>query len=286
MLRASAIVSPSLDRAVMFHRRSPRAQHQSRFSFEKRRILARPSRQCQTAHARKQRFPAGMLEFSRMSSSTLETFPNPRPERDYEIAISCPEFTSVCPKTGLPDFGEIRITLRARRALRRAEVAEVLPDRVPEPGASSTRTSPTRSSTIWSRLLAAAPHDRGRRLLGARRHQDRWSRPNYRLRNRQGVEVRSLSENDRRARRIRFRSRRARPARVRAARRAVVVEEYVRRREAAGLREVRIVHGRGRGVQRGIVQATLERHPTSSSSGTIRVQPRRDVRDAHVRLQG
>ncbi len=44
-----------------------------------------------------------------MSSSTLETFPNPRPERDYEIAIACPEFTSVCPKTGLPDFGEIRI---------------------------------------------------------------------------------------------------------------------------------------------------------------------------------
>ena len=45
-----------------------------------------------------------------MSSSTIETFPNPRPDRDFEIAISCPEFTSVCPKTGLPDFGEIRIT--------------------------------------------------------------------------------------------------------------------------------------------------------------------------------
>ena len=45
-----------------------------------------------------------------MSSSTIETFPNPRPERDYEIAIECPEFTSLCPKTGLPDFGEIRIT--------------------------------------------------------------------------------------------------------------------------------------------------------------------------------
>jgi 7-cyano-7-deazaguanine reductase len=45
-----------------------------------------------------------------MSSTALETFPNPRPERDYEIAIDCPEFTSVCPKTGLPDFGEIRIT--------------------------------------------------------------------------------------------------------------------------------------------------------------------------------
>jgi 7-cyano-7-deazaguanine reductase len=45
-----------------------------------------------------------------MSGVTLETFPNPRPERDFEIVIRCPEFTSVCPKTGLPDFGEIRIT--------------------------------------------------------------------------------------------------------------------------------------------------------------------------------
>ena len=43
------------------------------------------------------------------STGELETFPNPRPEREFEIAISCPEFTSVCPKTGLPDFGEIRI---------------------------------------------------------------------------------------------------------------------------------------------------------------------------------
>jgi 7-cyano-7-deazaguanine reductase len=45
-----------------------------------------------------------------MSSSTLETFPNPRPDRDYQIDIDCPEFTSVCPKTGLPDFGTIHIT--------------------------------------------------------------------------------------------------------------------------------------------------------------------------------
>jgi 7-cyano-7-deazaguanine reductase len=45
-----------------------------------------------------------------MQEGPLETFPNPRPERDYEIAICCPEFTSICPKTGLPDFGEIRIT--------------------------------------------------------------------------------------------------------------------------------------------------------------------------------
>ena len=44
------------------------------------------------------------------STAPIETFPNPRPEREFEIAINCPEFTSVCPKTGLPDFGEIRIT--------------------------------------------------------------------------------------------------------------------------------------------------------------------------------
>jgi 7-cyano-7-deazaguanine reductase len=42
-------------------------------------------------------------------AASLETFPNPRPEREYDIEIRCPEFTSMCPKTGLPDFGEILI---------------------------------------------------------------------------------------------------------------------------------------------------------------------------------
>jgi len=40
-----------------------------------------------------------------------------------------------------------------------------------------------------------------------------------------------------------------------------VVEEYVRAAHEAGLREVRLIHGRGKGVQRGIVQSALERHP-------------------------
>ncbi len=39
-----------------------------------------------------------------------------------------------------------------------------------------------------------------------------------------------------------------------------VVEEYVNAAHAAGLREIRLVHGRGRGVQRGIVHQALERH--------------------------
>ena len=70
-----------------------------------------------------------MLEFPVMSSATLETFPNPRPGREYEIAIDCPEFTSVCPKTGLPDFGTIRITY--------------VPD-------ADRASSSSRSSTTWS----------------------------------------------------------------------------------------------------------------------------------------
>jgi len=40
-----------------------------------------------------------------------------------------------------------------------------------------------------------------------------------------------------------------------------VVEAYIEAAAGAGFREVRVIHGRGRGVQRGIVQATLERHP-------------------------
>ena len=40
-----------------------------------------------------------------------------------------------------------------------------------------------------------------------------------------------------------------------------VVEEYVNAATAAGIRDVRLVHGRGRGVQRGLVQAALDRHP-------------------------
>ena len=40
-----------------------------------------------------------------------------------------------------------------------------------------------------------------------------------------------------------------------------VVDEYVRAAHEAGLSDVRLIHGRGRGVQRGIVQALLERHP-------------------------
>jgi 7-cyano-7-deazaguanine reductase len=44
------------------------------------------------------------------AADQLETFPNPAPGRDYTIEIVCPEFTSLCPMTGQPDFGTITYT--------------------------------------------------------------------------------------------------------------------------------------------------------------------------------
>jgi 7-cyano-7-deazaguanine reductase len=40
-------------------------------------------------------------------SSTLETFPNPAPDRDYVVHIEAPEFTCLCPLTGQPDFATL-----------------------------------------------------------------------------------------------------------------------------------------------------------------------------------
>ena len=48
-----------------------------------------------------------MSQFDAPAVEQLETFPNPSPGRDYTIEIVCPEFTSLCPKTGQPDFGTI-----------------------------------------------------------------------------------------------------------------------------------------------------------------------------------
>ncbi len=42
-------------------------------------------------------------------SKTLETFPNPAPERDFHIHMQIPEFTCLCPKTGQPDFATLTL---------------------------------------------------------------------------------------------------------------------------------------------------------------------------------
>jgi 7-cyano-7-deazaguanine reductase len=51
-----------------------------------------------------------MAEVVVPAGEQLETFPNQFPHRDYTIEIVCPEFTSMCPKTGQPDFGTITFT--------------------------------------------------------------------------------------------------------------------------------------------------------------------------------
>lgn len=43
-------------------------------------------------------------------SKLLETVPNPKPDREYEVEMTCPEFTCLCPVTGQPDFATYKIT--------------------------------------------------------------------------------------------------------------------------------------------------------------------------------
>lgn len=50
------------------------------------------------------------FRYDKPDISILEAFPNTHPERDYAIVFEHPEFTSLCPMTGQPDFGTIRVT--------------------------------------------------------------------------------------------------------------------------------------------------------------------------------
>ncbi len=49
------------------------------------------------------------ITMSTKPSKELETFPNPQQSKDYTIRITMPEFTCLCPKTGQPDFAELRL---------------------------------------------------------------------------------------------------------------------------------------------------------------------------------
>ena len=55
-----------------------------------------------------------MAEWAGPSIDQLETFANPAVGRDYVIEIICPEFTSLCPVTGQPDFGTITYSYTPR----------------------------------------------------------------------------------------------------------------------------------------------------------------------------
>lgn len=68
--------------------------------------MPRPAR----STARKSKAPPRSAGFA-----LLDTFPNPAPQRDYVIRHVQPEFTSLCPKTGQPDFGTVTIEYVADR---------------------------------------------------------------------------------------------------------------------------------------------------------------------------
>jgi 7-cyano-7-deazaguanine reductase len=81
------------------------------FSFSFLAPLTAQKPKCQSGDPRRtpglQAVASGAVMSEAPSVEQLETFPNPRPGRDYTIEIVCPEFTSLCPKTGQPDFGII-----------------------------------------------------------------------------------------------------------------------------------------------------------------------------------
>ena len=52
---------------------------------------------------------------STQPATSIETFPNPAPERDYTIRMTIPEFTCLCPKTGQPDFATLKLEYVADR---------------------------------------------------------------------------------------------------------------------------------------------------------------------------
>lgn len=56
------------------------------------------------------------FEFSPDSPAHLETFENPEPGRRYSIEFTCPEWTALCPRSGFPDFGTIRIQYEPKKS--------------------------------------------------------------------------------------------------------------------------------------------------------------------------
>ena len=63
----------------------------------------------------------------------LETFINKHPDNDYWVRFNCPEFTSLCPITGQPDFAEIRISYIPGERMVESKMPETLPLFLPQP---------------------------------------------------------------------------------------------------------------------------------------------------------
>ncbi len=99
----------------------------------------------------------------------IETWPNQFP--GYEILVDDPEFTSVCPKTGLPDFGHLDYSLHARQALPGTEIAEGIFAVISQPGHFSGEHRQPRSGRCGALGKAAMGRGEGR-LPAAGRNLD------------------------------------------------------------------------------------------------------------------
>ena len=86
--------------------------------------------------------------------AALDRVPNPHPETNYVARFAFPEFTSICPVTGQPDFGIMMIDYVPNRWLIEFEVAEALSQLVPQSSARSTRTAPSSIGQRVVKLLA------------------------------------------------------------------------------------------------------------------------------------
>ncbi len=102
-------------------------------------------------------------------SKTLETFPNPAPERDYVVHIEVPEFTCLCPLTGQPDFATLVLDYIAGQAQRRAQGLKLYMWSFRDEGAFHEAVT-NRILDDLVRALAPALRPPDREVVRARRH--------------------------------------------------------------------------------------------------------------------
>ncbi len=91
----------------------------------------------------------------------LEAFPNPQPARAYQITFDCPEFTSLCPVTGQPDFAHITVTYWPRRQCVESKSLKLY--------LGAFRNQGSFAETIVNRILddlVACCRPRGARVIG------------------------------------------------------------------------------------------------------------------------
>ncbi len=106
---------------------------------------------------------------------TLETFENQFPERDYTIEIRCPEFTSVCPKTGQPDFGVLTFTYTPEAKCVELKSLKLYLQQFRNEGIFYEHVT-NRILDDLVAVLAAPADDVARRLHRPRRHHDQRHR--------------------------------------------------------------------------------------------------------------